>query len=64
MKVQGSGTPVVKGKKAERSLVKGDGTKSNPVRSSDVVLRLGIAKEITYTQLHGTPGLQKRKDKA
>ena len=64
MKVQGSGTPVVKGKEAERSLVKGDGTKSNPVRSSDAVLRLGIAKEITYTQLHGTPGLQKRKDKA
>ena len=39
-------TPVVKGKEKKRSLVKGDGTKSNPVRSSDAVLRLGFAKEI------------------
>ena len=42
-------TPVVKRNKEKRSLVKGDGTKSNPVRSSNVVLRLDFAKEITYT---------------
>ena len=37
----------MKGKEEKRSLVKGDGTKSNtPVRSSDAVLRLGFAKEI------------------
>ena len=57
--------------KAGRQLSKGRKRKDlwskemAPRVTSDAVLRLDIAKEITYmyTQLHGTPGLTFRKGK-
>ena len=42
---------------------KGNGTKRNPVRSNDEVLQLCHAKEVTYAQLNGTPGLTFRSGK-
>ena len=57
-------TPVVKKNyEAKKPMDKGDGSKSNPVRSCDDELWLGSAKEIKYTQLNGTPGLTYRKGK-
>ena len=57
-------TPVTKAKEVKRPLPgKGNGTKRNPVRSKDEVLRLCHAKEVTYAQLNGTPGLTFRSGK-
>ena len=50
-------TPATKAKEVKRPLGKGDGTKRNPVRSKDEVLQLYNAKEVSYAQLNGTPGL-------
>ena len=41
----------------------GDGSKRNPVRSKDEILKLDYAKEVKYVQWNGTPGLTFRRGK-
>ena len=56
-------TPVVKRKGEERKFRKGDGTRINPVISSDKELSLTSARDFKYHNIDGTPGLMFRKGK-
>ena len=40
-----------------------DGSRRNPVRSKDEILKLDYAKEVKYVQRNGTPGLTFRRGK-
>ena len=55
-------TPVVKGSE-KNTAHNGDGSRCNPVRSKDEILKLDYAKEVKYVQRNGTPGLTFRRGK-
>ena len=50
-------TPVVRRKGEVKQLKKGDGTRINPVISSDKELSLASARDITYHNVDGTSAL-------
>ena len=56
-------TPVVKGSEKKNTADNGDGSRRNPVRSKDEILKLNYAKEVKYVQRNGTPGLTFRRGK-
>ena len=56
-------TPVVKRNLKERTVDKGDGSRQNPTRAKDEVLRLDYAKDVHFAQVNGTPGLTYRRGK-
>ena len=56
-------TPVVKGSEKKSTADNGDGSRCNPVRSKDEILKLDYAKEVKYVQRNGTPGLTFRRGK-
>ena len=56
-------TPIVKGSEKKNTADNGDGSRRNPVRSKDEMLKLDYAKEVKYVQRYGTPGLTFRRGK-